>query len=321
MELNSTQIFIGYIIYYINPWYTFILLLRWLNVFYYSVHGDKDIILPILRNMAPHITTMYTKNVNGKPQQDGYFWSRYGVGFINSQEDIIIMITTPTFYEKATKTDELLKEIKPVVKTESSKIDMYIRKGSYKNLYYARFSIEIGHISPLGQQQEVVDDILTIYNKQQRATLFIHGATGTGKSTIGYLLAKYTGGIYCHTFNPTDPGDCLTSLMLDIGSIDVPLILVIEETDVILNSVHHDTIPRHVEMPTLIHNKSSWSTFLDDMVFYKGVILILTSNTPKAEIDALDPSYLRKGRIHKSYTMTTPILHEPQEETAIGRTV
>jgi hypothetical protein len=72
-----------------------------------------------------------------------------------------------------------------------------------------------------------------------------------------------------------------------------------------------------MEMPTLIHNKTSWSTFLDDMVFYKGVILVLTSNTSKKDIDKIDSSYLRDGRIHKSYNMSTPIsLHELREEKA-----
>jgi hypothetical protein len=108
--------------------------------------------------------------------------------------------------------------------------------------------------------------------------------------------------------------------MMDIGPKESPIIIVLEETDVILNAVHEESIVKHVEMPTLIHNKSSWSTFLDDMIFYKGVILILTSNTSKEAIDFMDTSYLREGRIHKTYSMTTPIsLHEPREEMAIDK--
>ena len=209
----------------------------------------------------------------------------------------------------------------PCVPTpDASKIDVYIRKGSYKNLYYSRFSIDISHINPIGPQKEIVDDIISIYNEQQRATVFIHGITGAGKSTIGYLVSKYTSGVYCHSFNPTDPGDSLTSLMMDIGTKDTPIVIVMEETDVIIDAVHNECIVKHVEMPTLIHNKTSWSTFLDDMVFYKGVILILTSNTSKDEIDKMDKSYLRDGRIHRSYNMSTPIsLHVLPVEKSTGQ--
>jgi len=39
------------------------------------------------------------------------------------------------------------------------------------------------------------------------------------------------------------------------------------------------------------------------MIFYKNVIFILTSNESKESLDALDPAYLRKGRIDATYEM------------------
>ena len=44
------------------------------------------------------------------------------------------------------------------------------------------------------------------------------------------------------------------------------------------------------------------------MILYKNVILILTSNESIEEISALDPCYLRKGRIDGSFSMMTPIV-------------
>lgn len=322
MELTPFQMIAGYMMYYINPGLAILWILQLFNVVYYSIHGDKDIIVPVLRNLSPFVYTLFNKNVNGKKHQDGYFWCRYAVGFIDIQQDFIYIITRPSFYEKLTMVEER-KDITPCAPTtETSKIDFYIRKGSYKCLYYSRFAIDLGHIHPIGSQKEIVEDIISVYNKQQRATVFIHGITGAGKSTIGYLIAKYTSGVYCHSFNPTDPGDALTSLIVDIGPRDTPIVIVLEETDIIINAVHKESIIKHKEMPTQIHNKSSWTTFLDDMVFYKGIILILTSNTSKESIDQLDASYLRDGRIHKTYTMFTPIsLHAPQEENSTEKTV
>ena len=182
--------------------------------------------------------------------------------------------------------------------------------------------MDISHIHPLPSQRDIMNNIVTLYNKQQRATIFIHGITGAGKSTIGILLAKHLSGIYCHSFNPSDPGDSLSSLMVDISKdSDEPIIVVIEEVDIILHAVHTRTVTKHAKIPTLVHNKSSWSNFLDDMIFYKGLILVLTSNTSKEDIDAWDTSYLREGRIHAHYSMMTPInLHELQVETATGQT-
>ena len=61
------------------------------------------------------------------------------------------------------------------------------------------------------------------------------------------------------------------------------------------------------DIPTAVYNKSTWSNFLDDMIFYKNVILVLTSNTSKETIDSLDQAYLRKGRINEYYTMNVSL--------------
>ena len=85
---------------------------------------------------------------------------------------------------------------------------------------------------------------------------------------------------------------------------DEPIVIVLEEVDTLLTSIHGQEIIKHPEIPISVYNKSSWSSFLDDMIFYKHIIILLTSNTPKETIDNLDDSYLRKGRVHASFTMT-----------------
>jgi len=87
----------------------------------------------------------------------------------------------------------------------------------------------------------------------------------------------------------------------------VPAIIVLEEVDTIIKAIHTNTVKLNKEVPTSIYNKSTWATFLDDMIFYKNVILILTSNESKESIDSLDPAYLRKGRIHATYSMNYPL--------------
>jgi len=45
----------------------------------------------------------------------------------------------------------------------------------------------------------------------------------------------------------------------------------------------------------------------DDLIFFKNIILIMTSNESKEEIDALDPAYLRTGRTDKCVSMLKPL--------------
>lgn len=108
----------------------------------------------------------------------------------------------------------------------------------------------------------------------------------------------------CDTFNPTDPGD-------DIGLIystimpteDRPLILVLEEFDILINKIHHNMIQPHKHIPIQIKDKTSWNTFFDriDRGLYPNMIFILTSNIDPEYIDRLDKSYLRNGRVNGRY--------------------
>ena len=46
---------------------------------------------------------------------------------------------------------------------------------------------------------------------------------------------------------------------------------------------------------------------MDDLILYRNVILIFTSNEDKATIDNLDPCYLRQGRVDNYYSMLEPL--------------
>ena len=163
--------------------------------------------------------------------------------------------------------------------------------------------LDLSHINAMGDQKHIVDDIIDLYKNQGRVSVFIDGVSHAGKSSIGYIVAKQLGGKYCHTFNPSDPGDNISILLSDANIEDDPLVLVLEEVDILLDSIHNNTIKPNKEIPISVHNKSTWTSFLDDMFFYRKIILIMTSNKVKSEIDKMDVSYLRKGRIHANYSM------------------
>lgn len=192
-------------------------------------------------------------------------------------------------------------------------IHIWNRTGSYTNgLYYKQMQFPTDHLHPIGQQIEIVKTILAAYKKTQSLTVFISGVTGAGKSMIGLLVAKELNANYCHTFNPTEPSDTLSSALYEMNTeVQTPSILVLEEVNSLLRAIHNETIPKHKNVPISVYNKITWNSFLDDMMLYRKVILILTSNEERAALDELDPSYLRKGRVNLYFHM--PKVHEMVE--------
>jgi hypothetical protein len=222
------------------------------------------------------------------------------------------MYATPAFYKKLMEVQEVkhvVEKREVTVKQTGVKIDVFIRKGSYQNFYYNRMKLDLSHVCPLGDQQGIVQDIVALYDKNERATVFIEGVTNAGKSTIGYLVAKELRGSYCHTFNPTEPGDHISNVTMDHLFDDGPMVIVMEEVDQILQKVHSETVQLNPKTPTSVYNKSTWCSFLDDMIFYKQVILIMTSNASIETLNALDPSYMRTGRVDACFCMPNALSH------------
>lgn len=336
ISLGYVTILFGYGLYNLMPSVTcyLFLFLQIFGIRYYTICGDRELSRRLIKSISTQCYSSLFKHVNGRELPSGYFFCRNYVGYIdnlskfNDDHETIYLVTTQEVYKKlveekyvnnafvnmastenVTHLDNTSGDTKQLVKaesgvTESCKIEVYMRKGAYKNFYYNSMKLDLSHINPIGEQGPIVDNILEIFKDKRRATVFIHGVTMSGKSTIGFLLAKRLRGYYCRTFNPTDPGDNFMNLMdCIVDDDDKPIIIVLEEIDVIINAIHNGILCDNKEIPTSVKDKSSWNTFLDDMIFYKNIILILTSNTPKKELDSLDEAYLNSYRVHGTYSM------------------
>ena len=103
------------------------------------------------------------------------------------------------------------------------------------------------------------------------------------------------------TFNPSQPGEKFSTLYTKVfPSKDSPLIVVIEEIDIMMTKIHTDTVCQHRDIPTLITNKIDWNMFLDrfDRGLYQHVIFIMTTNKSDTYFDELDVSYMRENRVN-----------------------
>jgi Cdc6-like AAA superfamily ATPase len=183
-------------------------------------------------------------------------------------------------------------------------ITIHERNGAFYNLYYDKRIYNMGNFIPTDRQNQIICSIKELYKEKKSASIFISGVPGSGKSMIGFLLAVEINAKLVRTFNPTDPGDTMIRLIRDCEpDEDNPLIIMLDEADVLIRKITEHTILPHKNIPIMIHDKISFNRFMDDMIFYNNVILILTSNEPKENIDAIDSSFLRKGRINQSFVL------------------
>ena len=292
-----------------------LLILRIIGIRYYIIRKDAEktrSIAKLLQNTT--INSIHTFQC-GSFYPAGCFINWNCVGYyqyLDMYESVTVeihIITTSRYFQSLFETEKVsVSFTEQKDKSTSTPLTLYIRSGTYTNIYYSRMSVDICGLDPTGLQIEIVDSICKSFFQKNRGCFFIHGISGAGKSTIGLLVANRLKGTFCHTFNPTDPGDTLQAILRETGPSDeYPTIILIEEVNTLIHLLHNGTVQRHKNITTCIHNKSTYNTFIDDLILYKNVMFIMTSNDSKESIDELDPCYLRKGRVDGYYSMMEPL--------------
>ena len=306
----------GILSFYFTSFLTpFLLLFRLIGIHYYIIRKDDEktrAIAKVLQNTTMNSITLFQFS-NIYPS--GFFINFNCAGYYNYVDlydgvsTEIYILTTSNYFKKLIEFEKTSISFsdkstpsKPVLTTQTMTI--YLRTGSYTNIFYTRLKINIHDLEPRGQQSDVVESICKRFMEKKRGVFFIHGVSGAGKSTVGILVANKLTGTFCHTFNPTDPGDTLQHILRDTDPRDdSPTIILLEEVNTLIHAVHSGSIQQHKSITTCIRNKSTYNTFFDDLILYKNVLFIMTSNEPKEAIDSLDPCFLRKGRVDEYYSM------------------
>jgi hypothetical protein len=287
------------------------LLLRPFGIHYYAISGDRDIVRKFLRPITKEGIITSQRIYSDLIYPSGLCISWKFLAWVASDSPwlenwTVHILCRESYYQRIVDEKEIVTPVitetvkEDVVKKETVKtISMLWRKGTFDDLHYGRTKIDVADLAPLGDQRQCADEILSQFRKKKFVKAFIHGAPGTGKSALGILLAKELNGFYCHTFDPTTPGDQWETVFgtyKDYDS-DAPLVVVVEEANKLIEKLHEDRVVQHVKMPTSVRNKATWCNFMDDLVFYKNVIFLLTSNASKQDVDTLDTAYLRPGRV------------------------
>lgn len=224
----------------------------------------------------------------------------------------ILMICSETAFDTLVKTVDInISEPKKDDENEikGHHIKCYREKGVWYDAGYletkAIFNYEIR-----SKQHNIIEDILLEITRNEhigagyRGSFLIWGETGSGKSHIAKILNFRLKGILCDDFDPTIQGCNLEQLINDIQPTkEKPLIISLDEIDVTIKQIHAGFYKRHKFMRTSVYNKKTFNKFMDRLIEYNHVIFILTMNSSNEQIDELDKSYLRPGRIDKAYSL------------------
>lgn len=153
--------------------------------------------------------------------------------------------------------------------------------------YYSRVvSMFYYNICADSDQQAILDKIVAIYNSRKQCCAFIEGPPGTGKSSIASLLCVRLNGVLC-PFDPTRPGESFDEIKAASENLcgDKVLVILMDEVDVMIRAVRNERVEQNVYTRTIAKNKPGWNGLMDQLGSERGIVVIMTSNTPKRRLD------------------------------------
>ncbi len=196
----------------------------------------------------------------------------------------------------------VLKKKDDVKQPNDQTIKLLVRVGNYYCLRYKERDLICTHFIPTEKQALIIDQIIDHYTRNQICVGLVCGSPGSGKTALGTLLAKQLSGSLCKTYRPTDPGDNLENIYNKVNPTSkTPLIILLDEFDILLDSFHNTTAKLHKAIHTEVSSKILWNSLFDDIQskLYPFTIVILTSNLERETLETkYDPSYIRPGRVH-----------------------
>jgi len=286
-------------------WSVIFILLKIFKIHLFKVSGNK---------VQKFKSNIYCSSVIADDEPCGLIFGKYYIGYIeftytsNNYEWVLHIITTKSIYNKLFHNE--VNSLQKNNNVSSNSIKFYEREGPFYNLKYNYRNLDLKTLKPNLKQRKIINNILDYYNANNNAVVLIYGPSNTGKSMIPLLLSNILKNKYpvslIDTFNPTDPGDKFSKLYTKIDPTeDNPLIVLVDEVDIIINKLHNNLINIHKELPIEIKNKQEWNSFFDrfDRKLYPYVIFIMTSNKYPSYFEQMDNSYIRNGRINMQFEL------------------
>lgn len=161
---------------------------------------------------------------------------------------------------------------------------------------YNNCIVDWSHIEPRANQVRIVENIKNLYREKRTnsVVVYIHGPPGSGKTSVGLIIAKEFKSHYYDGWKPLSEGHPFSGIYTSVTpDREQPLIIVINEIDTYISKLDNQEQVKDVERQ--FDGKADWNNFFDSvgMGLYPYVIIIATGNTPASKIDN---SLMRPGR-------------------------
>lgn len=175
--------------------------------------------------------------------------------------------------------------------------------------------------------------IVALRKGESQIRVLISGRPGCGKSTTAREVARMIGGVLVPGFDPSRPGHGMEGVLeaaqgvrIFASSSPTPIVISMDEVDVCLRRAIAG-MPYSPggggggggdsEQPD-VTDKTSWNAMLDMLQFVPDVMLVMSTNSTFAELDALDATgaMLRAGRV--THRIALGDAHAPPADAHIG---
>jgi len=284
------------------PWSIIFLFTKWFSIQLYSLTREEECSV-LQRRIGNESFSEVGNNKKGQGYAIGK-WFLIHISY-NHGEYRVWLLATKASYEKLTADLEYVAPTTSCIEDAPlppppSKVSIVERLGPFINPWLRKRDIMVT-ITPRQDQKDIIDKIIEHQNAHGHTVIYLWGEPGKGKSMIGVILAKQLNGLYCNTLKLWQPNDNIQTLYFEQEiTKDCPLVLVFDEVDAVLKSVHEEAIPEHKNLPTAVRNKTGWNNMLDQIQrgMHPNLILIMTSNKSPTFIREMDPSYIRDGRVN-----------------------
>ena len=265
-----------------------------------------------------------TKNVLKKIKENGGFVSKYSINdgkqepeglCINYKHKYISYIentvSSNNYTSKKNAKIYLIGkcpiEIKSITNLEANDssdkkfVTLYLSSAFYDG-NFKQISLPFDNFEPLDSQIPIIEKISNEYdnNAFHICRSLIWGPPKKGKSFIGKLLADKYKSAYCFDLKLDSPGTQLLTLWETFKpEKEKPLIVQIDEFDILLKNIHAKTIKHeHDWLKTMVYDKQSYNTFISEyLICLPYVIYLFTMNASPEEINKIDNSFIRENRI------------------------
>lgn len=293
------------------------LLLRVFGLRIYETHRTP-IIRSVLDVHKPMSTRLYNYGATG------IVWGREFIGVCDRTKDIPILtlVTTQRFFDSVASGQPHIGMVcappGPETRPEAAP-PLRIAPGAISHALHGdggfTYMNMMCEFAPTPAQERIIVDARACLHRHGRCAVFVDGAPGTGKSSIASLLTLSLGDAICvsvsHAFKKDHRdgpvGEIRMALHNCTGFDAKYCVLLLDDMGVqIEDAILKESVTDDLHRGAC---RASWNLLLDHFHqgAYRNAIIVITSNTPWAEISARDSALLRPGRVDVRATLVEPV--------------